>query len=230
MYCVKCGAKLADTEKSCPLCHTAVYHPDICQPKTEPTYPPEDPKLRPGSKGLPALMTILIFLPAILAYLVDRQISGGILWSGYVIGALLIFYGAFILPLWFQKPNPVIFVPVAFGLICLYLHYINFKIAGNWFLTFAFPVSGMIGAVVSTVVILVHYIKKGRLYMFGGATILLGVYMLPVEFLANYTFGIEKFLWWSLYPLVVLTILGGAMIFLAINAPARQTMERKFFI
>ena len=36
MYCVKCGVRLADTEKVCPLCATRVYHPDLEQPKTPP--------------------------------------------------------------------------------------------------------------------------------------------------------------------------------------------------
>ena len=29
MYCIKCGVKLADTEKKCPLCGTVVYHPEF---------------------------------------------------------------------------------------------------------------------------------------------------------------------------------------------------------
>ena len=39
MYCVNCGVRLADTEKKCPLCETAVYHPDIKQSDARPTYP-----------------------------------------------------------------------------------------------------------------------------------------------------------------------------------------------
>ncbi len=230
MYCVKCGVKLADTEKSCPLCQTPVYHPQLRQPPAKKLYPPADPKLRPASKGLPGLLTIFLLLPVILVLLIDRQISGGIVWSGYVIGALGLFYLAFVLPLWFQKPNPVIFVPAFFAALCLYLHYINFQSGGNWFLTFALPVTGLMGAMVSAVVTLVRYIKKGRLYIFGGATILLGIYMLPIEFMANFTFAIESLRWWSLYPLVVLTIFGGLMIYLAVSATARQTLERKFFI
>jgi hypothetical protein len=35
---------------------------------------------------------------------------------------------------------------------------------------------------------------------------------------------------WSLYPLTALVLLGGMLIFLAICRPARETMERKFFL
>ena len=39
MYCVKCGVELADTENKCPLCGTAVYHPDIQREAVQPNYP-----------------------------------------------------------------------------------------------------------------------------------------------------------------------------------------------
>ena len=29
MYCIKCGVELADSEKSCPLCQTPVFHPQF---------------------------------------------------------------------------------------------------------------------------------------------------------------------------------------------------------
>lgn len=29
MYCIKCGVKLADSEKKCPLCNTIVCHPEF---------------------------------------------------------------------------------------------------------------------------------------------------------------------------------------------------------
>ena len=35
------------------------------------------------------------------------------------------------LPLWFRRPNPVIFVPVDFAAIGLYLLYINFATGGR---------------------------------------------------------------------------------------------------
>ena len=39
MYCVKCGVKLEDTEKMCPLCGTVVFHPDIKRDEVERLYP-----------------------------------------------------------------------------------------------------------------------------------------------------------------------------------------------
>ena len=54
--------------------------------------------------------------------------------------------------------------------------------------------------------------------------------MLLIEWLINQTFGFPKFMGWSLYPLIVLVILGGLLIYLAINRNAREMLERKFFL
>jgi hypothetical protein len=166
----------------------------------------------------------------LIVLLCDWQISGTVTWSGYVIGALLLGYVALILPSWFRRPNPVIFVPCTFFAAGVYLAYINLVTDGNWFLTLALPITGGIGLIVTAVVTLTRYIRRGRLFIFGGAFMLLGAFMLPIELLVVYTFAAPTFVGWSLYPLVSLMILGGMLIFLGICRPARENMERKFFI
>ena len=64
MYCIKCGVKLADTEKKCPLCHTIVCHPDFEQTAEHPFYPENKmPKSSSGSKALNGAILILFFIP-----------------------------------------------------------------------------------------------------------------------------------------------------------------------
>ena len=146
----------------------------------------------------------------------------------YVTGALVMTYVAFALPMWFRKPNPVIFVPCNFVSAGLYLLYINFATQGNWFLCFAFPVLGGLGLITCAVVTLLYYLPKGRLYILGGAFMALGAFMLLIEFLMGITFGL-RFVGWAIYPMVVLVIFGGLLIYLAINDSAREMMERKLF-
>ncbi len=230
MYCINCGVKLADTEKECPLCGTMVFHPDLVRREEKKLYPKEDPQERVDSKAVQTLLTVLFILPALLVFLCDRQINGEITWSGYVMGAIGLGYVILILPSWFIKPNPVIFTPCGFAALALYLLYINLKTGGNWFLTFALPVTGGVCILVTAVVTLMRYVPKGAFFIFGGAFIGLGGFMVLVEFLLNFTFGFSKFLAWSFYPFVVLGLLGGYLIYLGISRPAREMMERKFFI
>ena len=231
MYCVQCGVKLADTEKACPLCGTVPYHPDIPRTAAKPLYPENQypPVTRISRLGALAIVTTAFLLPIIITLLCDLRIAGSVTWSGYVLGAILLAYEMFVLPFWFQKPNPVIFVPCAFAATGLYLLYINLVTAGHWFLSFAFPTVGAAGLIVTAVVTLVRYLHRGRLYIFGGAFIAFGVLSSLVEFLLNYTFGL-RFVGWSFYPFSALVLLGGMLIFLAICRPARESMERKFFI
>lgn len=231
MYCVNCGVKLADTEKVCPLCSTEVFHPDIVRPEGEPWFPQDRyPSIQVSRGGTLAVVSALFLLPLVITLLCDLQINGRISWSGYVAGALLLGYGVLVLPFWFKKPNPVVFVPCDFAGVGLYLLYIDLATGGNWFLSFAFPVVGFTGLVVTAVVTLLRYLRRGRLYVIGGAFMALGLFMPLMEFLLNFTFHRSGFAAWSLYPLTALVILGGLLIFLASYRPARETMERKFFI
>lgn len=230
MYCIKCGVKLADTEKSCPLCGTRVFHPDLTQGNGEALYPSKAySRDKKNSYLWQIFMTFAVALPMVIVFLCDWQIFKGITWSGYVIGALALGYICLILPAWFKKPNPVIFVPVCFAGTAVYLLYISLHTNGGWFLSFAFPLVGGLGVLITALVTLLKYLKKGKLYIFGGFFIALGGFMLLIEFMANFTFNVEQFLGWSLYPLASLVMLGGMLVFIAIYRPARETMERKFF-
>lgn len=231
MYCIKCGVKLADTEKVCPLCGTRVFHPDLTQEDALPLYPREKlPPVQTRSKAPLAVVSALFLLPVLIVLLCDMQLSPGITWSGFVVGAVLTGYVMLILPFWFHRPNPVVLVALDFAAAILYLLYVDCATGGSWFLSFAFPVAGGLGLLVTAVVALLRYVPKGVLYILGGAFIALGLFMLLVEFLLDLTFSLGGFIGWSLYPLVVLVLLGGVLIFLAINRPAREIMERKLFL
>ena len=229
MYCINCGVKLADSEKKCPLCNTVVYHPEYKQAVGHPLYPSNKmPKSSSGSKALNWIIIVLFLIPIFVCFFADLSLDGRIAWFGYVAGALIVSYIAVILPRWFKKPNPVIFVPCDFVATALYLLYINLATGGNWFMSFAFPVIGGICFITCTVVTLMYYLRKGKLYILGGAFIALGLFMLLIEFLMGITFGL-RLIGWSIYPLVVLGSFGGLFIYFAIDSTARETIERKLF-
>lgn len=229
MYCINCGVRLADTEKKCPLCDTVVYHPSLQQPEARPLYPQNrTPKVQANSKAFNGIFIFMFFIPMLICFLADLRRNGELDWFGFAAGGLLVGYIALALPLWFRKPNPVIFLPCNFATVLLYLLYINLTTDGNWFLSFAFPVTGALCLILCAIVTLVHYLRKGRLYIFGGGFIALGALMLLIEFLLDITFDV-MFIGWSIYPLIVLVLLGGSLIYLGINRSARETMERKLF-
>ena len=190
MYCIKCGVELADSEKVCPLCGTRVYHPDIEIKTTEPPFP--EYKLREPRMNLRGIMFIvtMIFAALIVQLVIcNISISNASEWSGYAIGAVLLLYELVALPLWFKRPNPVIFVPCGFAAVLAYLLYIDLAAHGGWFLKFAFPVVGAYGLLVTAVVTLLKYVRRGHLYIFGGALIAHGIYMTFLEMMINIAFS-----------------------------------------
>ena len=229
MYCVRCGVKLGGAERKCPLCETRVCHPDF-EPSAEQALYPADkrPPSRGGSKALNGAVIILFMIPLLVCLFADLSLDGKMEWFGYVAGALAVSYVAFALPLWFKKPNPVIFVPCGFAAAGLYLLYIDLAVRGEWFLPFALPVIGGIALITCAVVTLLYYLRKGRLFILGGAFAALGGFMVLVEFLMCRAFHLHS-IGWSAYPLVVLVLIGGLLIYLAINSAARETLERKLF-
>ena len=229
MYCIECGVKLGDAEKKCPLCNTAVCHPDYVNKHGKALYPGNKmPQRSSGSKALNGAIIILFLIPLFVCFAADMLLDGKAEWFGYVAGALVLSYIAFALPMWFRKPNPVIFVPCNFAAAALYLMYINLATGGVGFLSFALPVTAGLCLITCTVVTLLHYLRKGKLYILGGALMALGAFMLLIEFLMGVTFHL-RFIGWSIYPLCVLLLFGSLLIYLAINSAAREALERKLF-
>lgn len=231
MYCINCGVKLGESEQHCPLCGTVVYHPDIRRPQGEPLYPKNSlpaPQVSPRSAQI--IATAAVLLPILITFQCDFRISGTVTWSGYVIGALLLFYCVFVLPCWFRRPDPAVFCAVDFAAAGLYLLYINQATGGDWFLTFALPVTAALGVLCTAVTVLLRHLRRGRLYILGGAMIVLGLFMLGLELLLCATFPPVRFYGWSAYPMTMLTVLGLTLIFLGLNHRAREKMERKFFL
>lgn len=229
MYCIKCGVQLADTEKKCPLCNTVVYHPELTQESAPALYPSKKmPKSGSGRAFLCGAVLILFLLPLIVTLFSDLQFDGELDWFGYATGALILVYLIFAFPLWFKNPNPVIFVPCDFAACMLYLLYIDGITHGGWFLSFAFPVVLGAAVITCTLITLLRYLRKGKLYAIGGSVMALGAFILMIELLMGITFDI-RFIGWSLYPLISLLLLGGLLIYLAMNSVAREKIERKIF-
>ncbi|MCD7846667.1 MAG: hypothetical protein LUG49_01310 [Oscillospiraceae bacterium] len=231
MYCVKCGVELKDSEHVCPLCQTPVFHPDIKQEDVPRPYPEFKRVTRKSVRSAVMLIvTVCYILVGLMVTMIDFNISGSITWSGYVVEALLITYVSFALPEWFRHPNPVIFTPIAFATIILYLLYIDLMVQGGWFLSLAFPIAGIAGIIVTTVVTLLRYVKRGQLFIIGGALIATGGYVALIEMFISITFDSVSFVGWSGFPLAAFFILGMMLIVIGICKPLRLALSKIFFV
>ena len=230
MYCVKCGVRLSDTEQICPLCATRCYHPDLPRGSSTPLYPPnQQPQTQFSPTGAMSAITVLFLIPLLISLLCDLRINSAVTWSGYVMGGILLIYEIFFLPGWFRKPNPVVLVPCGFAASALYLLYINLHTGGTWFFPFALPLVGCLCTLFTVLITLLRYVRRGKLYIYGGCILALGIFMPCLEYQIIRIFH-RPFTAWSTYPFVALVLLGGYLIFLGICRPVRESMRRKFFI
>ena len=206
MYCIKCGVELADSEKNCPLCGLKVYHPELEKPSNiEYPYPKFERINEKVSRfGIMLILTAIFLLPLILTLICDLSINHSVTWSGYVIGGVVLLYVLTVLPRWFRNPNAVVFVPVDFATIALFVLYIALINNGGWFLPFALPVIAVFGLISTAVTTLIKYVPKGILYIIGGALIATGGTTVLIDHLVNIVFNTGRGIFWSLYPLIVL--------------------------
>lgn len=227
MYCANCGVKLADTEKRCPLCGTQAYHPDIMRPEVDPLFPQDVIQKKELTKTTVHIIILTLFLiPIFICLYCDYSINKAINWSIYVALSLLLSYIILILPFWFKKPTPAVFVPIDFLCAGFLLHYVNYATNGDWFLSLAFPLVAYLGVIVTAFTVLLYYLKKGYLYIVGGFFIALGLYMDIIELFLVVTFKVN-FDGWSLYPMIPLVLIGLGMIFISISRSARAVLARK---
>ena len=232
MYCVKCGVELAESERVCPLCGLKAYHPELSENKGERPYPTSKiPSYETINKqGILFLITMAFLLPIAITILCDTAITGSFTWSGYVVGGLILAYISFVLPYWFKNPNPVIFVPVFFAAVIVYLLYIDIATGDEWFLSFAFPAVGALALIITAITAVARYVKKGYWYIAGASFLAMGGYMCLIEFLLYITFGFKSNFPWSVYPLSGCVIIGVALLVLAISKPLRRRVQKRFFI
>lgn len=231
MYCIKCGIELSDGQVICPICKTEVCHPDFPADPNLATYPAK-PFLSEAYNrhGLMFVITVIWSLIAILPLTLEWLLLKRIGWSGYAAGGMALVYILIALPMWFHNPNPVIFVPVSFAAIAAYLLYINLATGSHWFFSFALPTVAMLAAIMTTICALLRYLRRGRLYIFGGGLIALGLCAVCIEFLIALTFEKVHFVFWSLFPLIALVLLGLMLITIAIVKPFKESLRKYFYM
>lgn len=227
MYCVKCGVKLQQGAASCPLCHTPVWNPG--ETVEERNYPDRLPR-QYSESGLPGAVAMTVFcaIAAAVVLAVCFAQYGALRWGGYAVFGLALFYVIVVLPGWFRHPRGEVFVPIDHAAIALYVLYICLRTGGNWFMSFAFPVIGISCILSTAMVCLLKYVKKGKLYIFGGFFLLLGGFTVLVEFFEHISFGTQMFLW-SIYSLVGFGAVGVFLLLSGVIRPLRQALEKRFF-
>ena len=95
-------------------------------------------------------------------------------------------------------------------------------------MSLALPLVGAVAVTVCPVAILYKYIKHGHLYLWGGASIAVGLIAVLTELLIAFTFEHKFKMFWSPYPLIGFFLIGVMLIVIAIVKPFKDSLRRIF--
>lgn len=225
MYCVNCGVELNPGAERCPLCGTPAWKPDPAEPPYFATKPPEIPAVE--NYGLAILMSSMLLSVALCCGLLNLILLPGRFWSYYVIGAAVMLWVWFVLPMVFRKLPVVIRLTLDVAIVGVYIWLISIDLNGEaWFRGLVVPI--LIWACV--LVFLLCLLSRNRsiltkISLCVGAVALL---VIGIEYaIEYYLFGAAHLTW----SLVVATICIALIIPLRVirHVPAlREEVRRRF--
>ena len=230
MYCIHCGVKLSESATECPLCHTPVVTTPMPENAVRARYSDRypEPEPRHGRYLILWLLTTIMVVGGLSCLIYCLNKYGEASWSGIVLMSLALVWVLVFLPLQFPRWRPMIFLPIDFACIAGFLLYINAKTGGNWFLSFAFPVTGIVAIMTLTGVALMRYLTQGRLRLMSLLVIAIGLSFMLIEFFAHITFGQPMFLW-SLYCVAGFCLVGLFLFIASFIPPLSAYLRRTFF-
>ena len=230
MYCIHCGVKLQENAAECPLCHTPVVMTPMPASAVRNRYSDRYPETekKHGKMLLLWLITTIMAAAGVACLISCLNTLHRVDWSGYVLTGMGLAWVWLILPWFFRRWRPMIFLPVDFAAAAAFLLYICWKTGGNWFLSFAFPVTGITAVMTLAGVAMIRYINQGRLRLLSLLMIAIGCSFMLVEFFQHITFGTPMFMW-SLYCVCGLGAIGLFLFVASFIPPLRAYLRRTFF-
>ena len=233
-YCPRCGVELDPSVRACPLCSTSIPRFDDLG-AGDPAWP------EPGLAGDPAKRYVgaaqiqrrvfgilsAVFAAATAAVAAANLfISGKLTWSLYAVAALCGAWGiTAALFAWYR--NPLVVVPVCFGVVAAELAALDAVGWQRWFVFLGLPLIVLVSAVLTGGWLL---LRRGRGYfLLGVVSGLLAVLLFGVDVVVQTWMGTPG-LGWSLITGVVLVPLSSVFFFLHFGLKLSIDLRRTFHV
>ena len=226
-YCVNCGVELDPSAKTCPLCGTPAWHPELDAP---PYFPANSAAVQPASRREAAiLLTAMLVSVSLCCGLLNLFLPTDRPWSLYVIGAAVMLW------VWFALPMVLRRLPVFFpahrrrgGHRHLRLAHFHRPGGSRWFRGLALPMIGWAGLLVF---LLSFLLRGGRRSTLSAIALVIGaggLLAIGIEFCIDRYF---RGVWQPGWSLIVLAVCVGLIIPLRIvrRVPSlREEARRRF--
>ena len=230
-YCVHCGVKLGEGERRCPLCGTAALDPDEQQDPAAPrAYPVRTPEqeLKRNKWFLLTCAALLLLLPALLCLVIDWATGGGVKWSVYAAGALILLFISTAVPLTVNRHKVSLSITVSFLCLNAYL-FMAEKLSKSegWFFPIVLPALALTTAAVSLLIWLYRQDIFNKLSLLAASLAAVAFLCLLIEWLCIRAHGLGLVLVWSPYVVAPCVFVSLALFFINANRPIREELRRR---
>lgn len=231
-YCVQCGVRLSDDLKKCPLCQTAVNNPNLPVKGRESDQPEKVEEMigRMDLNYLRQLTVIITMIPALTVLLIDI-LDGGIAWSPYAIGALVMCWFFFAVPLVYRFSKPYPYVTLDVLALCGYLAMIAAMTDGfSWYLNIALPLLVLIGVTTLLVMLVLRRLQMRKIIKGVFLLLILSAFLITLEVILDLAVWQQVRLGWSIYSSVPFMVIMLTALYVENSKPLKEEIRRRLFI
>ena len=231
-YCVQCGVRLSDELKKCPLCKTPVNNPNLPDEIGESDRPERVEEMieRMDRSYLRQLTVIITMIPVVIVFLIDLLDGGGV-WSPYAIGAMVMCWFFFAVPLVYRFSKPYAYVALDVLALCGYLALIAVMTDGfSWYLYIVLPLLMLLG--VTTILVMLVFRRLRMRKIIKGVLLLLifSAFLLSLEVILDFAIWRQVRLSWSVYSVLPFVAVALAALYVENNKPLKEEIRRRLFI
>lgn len=235
-YCVNCGVELTESQKRCPLCDTPVLNPKTfgkydCSLGVEPKKSMETiHTVKVDFKLLATVISVLLIIPVAISVICNLADSGKLTWSLYVLGAIALFFVAALLPAFFTKKNPYLFILTDTAAAFLYLWLICSLCDGNWAFTLALPLCIITGIFALFFTLVLRTKPLSKLLKLSIFTLFSGLYTMATEVVISDFIHSRIVLHWSHLVLIPCAAVSVVLLILNSHKKLKNELEKKLFM
>ncbi len=235
-YCVECGVRLADSEAVCPLCNTKVINPN--NPSGDSAERPYPSNIQQQIYGLRRrelawVLGFFLLLPVGATVIIDLltgTLPFTLNWSIIVAGAGALLGIWALIPVIFQNPNPYAVIAADFAAIAGFLAVIAVYIGKwDWCLRMGIPITVCTGIAVCLITAAIRSKRLRPLTRAALCLIVLGVFIMALELIIDFSLLGYLTIRWSIYAIVPLLFLALLLFFISRKPRLMDELKRRLF-
>ncbi len=238
-YCVNCGVKLDDSLQKCPLCSTPVINPvSPYNPDAEKVWPTNEDNLstKEDKHKIAGLISLTLGIIAVICTAVNLIYSPEAvydhtkIWALYVVGAMALIWTLIVPCLLINKFRAIIYIGLDAIATAGFLWLVQWMTNGNWFLSLALPIVGIVAVILWIAAILTVYVKISKVYTASIVVMATALLMIALEaVIDNFVTGTVS-LEWSLFVLIPAVIIAFFMAVIGRRRKFKEELRKRLHI